>query len=128
MRLRIDTEGVRFRVAALPRPRMESRNSDIQKTTPPSDGSRPIWVVKLNAFDQGAGASGSMEAIWVEVAGPKPDLVLDELADVQGLTYAPWARVVPPAREKDRPKAEIMRAFRALSVVMAGAAKIRAAS
>ncbi len=125
MRLRIDTTEVRFRVAAMPRPRTESRNSDVQKTTPPSDGKRPIWVVKLNAFDKGAGSDGSMEAIWVEVAGPKPELVLDEMAEVQGLTYAPWAKV--KFVEKDKPKAEIMRAFRAQSIAMAGGARRAAA-
>lgn len=108
MRLRIDTSGVRFRVGGLPRPRMESRARQVQKTT--KDG-RPIWVVRLTAIDSGAGAAGSTEAIWVEVAGDQPVLTLDELASVQGLVFAPWVNQ----------KGEIVRAFRADAITQEGA-------
>lgn len=49
MRLRIDTNGVEFRVAGVARPRQVSKNDKRQKTTPPSDGNRPIWTVRLTA-------------------------------------------------------------------------------
>jgi hypothetical protein len=108
MRLRIDTSGVKFRVAGPARPRMESRQRQVQRTT--RDG-RPIWVVRLMAIDSGAGQDGSTEAIWVEVAGPQPVLALDELAAVQGLVFAPWINQ----------KGEMVRAFRADSIAQDGA-------
>jgi hypothetical protein len=97
MRLRIDISEVRFRVAASPQPRMESRQNQTQKKTP--DG-RPIWTVLLTAIDTGSNTS---EAIWVEVAGDEPKVTLDELAQVTGLVFAPWVN-----REN-----KIVRAFRA---------------
>jgi hypothetical protein len=100
MRLRIDTSGIRFRVAGMPLARMESRERQVQKKT--RDG-LPVWVVKLMAIDGGAGQSGSTEQVWVEVAGPEPVLVLDDLAVVQGLVYTPWVNK----------KGEMVRAFRA---------------
>jgi hypothetical protein len=85
MRTRIDTSEVKFRVAALPAPRQESRDNKAQRKTP--DG-RPVWTVRLNAID--AGTTTGTESIWVEVAGDEPKLTLDELAHVAGLVFAPW--------------------------------------
>lgn len=113
MRLRMDTDGVKFRVDGPVRPRSVSQNDDRQKTTP--DG-RLVWVVKLKAIDKGAGEEGSSEGIWVEVAGDKPFLVLDELASVAGLVFDPWVNK----------QHKLVRAFRADSIVMADAAKARA--
>ena len=98
MRLRIDTNEVRFRVAASPRPKPESRQNQTQRKTP--DG-RPIWTVRLTAIDPGSNTS---ETIWVEVAGDEPKITLDELAQVSGLTFAPWV---------DKQTHQIVRAFRA---------------
>jgi hypothetical protein len=112
MRLRIDTSEVKFRVAGMPRPRMESRQSQRQKTTP--DG-RAIWTVRLTAIDSGA---GSTETLWVEIAGDEPRLVLDELATVQGLVFSPWV---------NRQTKEIMRSFRADSITQDGGQKRAAA-
>jgi hypothetical protein len=111
MRLRIDTSNVRFRVAGLARPRTESKDSQVQKKTP--DG-RPIWNVRLNAFDM---TSSSTETIFVEVAGDQPDLVPDEVATVEGLTYTPWVNR----------KGELVRAFRADVISMGKGAERRAA-
>jgi hypothetical protein len=110
MRLRIDTSNVRFRVAGLARPRNESRDSVVQKKTP--DG-RLIWNVRLNAFDTTASTT---ETIFVEVAGDQPDLVPDEIASVEGLTYTPWVNR----------KGELVRAFRA-DVISMGKGERRAA-
>jgi hypothetical protein len=107
MRLRIDTAGIEFRVAGAVRPRQVSRDDSRQKTTPASDGSRPVWTVRLTAYDS---ATGSTEMIWVEVAGQEPQLTPNEVAIVQGLTYAPWVNN----------KKEIVRAFRAEAVTLAG--------
>ena len=111
MRLRIDTNEVKFRVAGMPKPRMESRQSQIQKTTPDK---RPIWTVRLLAIDTGA---ASTETIWVEVAGPEPQLILDEIATVQGLTFAPWVSK----------RGEIMRSFRAEAITQESGSSRRAA-
>jgi hypothetical protein len=112
MRLRIDMSEVKFRIAALAQPRARSRNDQTQKTMP--DG-RPIWAIRLTAIDAG---SNSSETIWVEVAGDKPELTLDELALVQGLAFAPWVNK----------KGEIVRNFRADSVtVLADARRTQAA-
>ena len=100
MRLRIDTSEVKFRVAAMPAPRQESRENKSQRKTP--DG-RPIWTIRLSAIDAG---SNRTETIWVEVAGDEPKLTLDELAQVDGLVFAPWVNR----------KNEIVRAFRAESI------------
>jgi hypothetical protein len=121
MRLKIDISTVKFRVAGTARPRQVSKNDKTQKTTPASDGSRPIWTVRLSAIDTQANTT---EQIFVEVAGDMPQLTVDELATVHGLTYAPWASV---KLVEGKPKAEIMRAFRAESIVMADGGARRAA-
>jgi hypothetical protein len=113
MRLKIDISTVKFRVAGTARPRQVSKNDKTQKTTPDSDGRRPIWTIRLIAVDTQAGTT---EQIWVEVAGDMPQLVVDEIATVNSLTYAPWASV---KLVEGKPKAEIMRAFRADSISMA---------
>jgi hypothetical protein len=114
MRLRIDITTVKFRVAGAARARQVSKNDPTQKTTPPSDGKRPIWVVRLIAIDTQVGTS---EQIFVEVAGDQPQLSVDEIATVQGLTFAPWVSK----------QGEIMRAFRADSISMADASARRVA-
>jgi hypothetical protein len=121
MRLRIDTTNIKFRVAGVARPRQISKNDTTQKTTPPSDGKRPIWTVRLLAVDTEAGTT---EQIFVEVAGEMPQLMVDEIAAVSGLTYAPWG-VVKVIEGK--PKAEIMRAFRADSIAMESGSRRTAA-
>lgn len=105
MRLRIDTSTVKFRVAGVARPRQVSKADPTQKTTPPSDGSRPIWSVRLIAIDMQAGTT---EQIFVDVVGEMPELTVDEVATVQGLTFAPWVNQ----------QHKIMRAFRADSVTI----------
>jgi hypothetical protein len=102
MRLRIDTNEVKFRVTATAQPRKQSRDNPAQKKTP--DG-RPIWSVGLLARE---GDSNHSETIWVEVAGDEPKLTIDELAVVTSLTFAPWVNR----------KGEIVRSFRADSVTM----------
>lgn len=103
MRLRIDTTNIQFRVAGAPKPRMQSRDSQQQKTTP--DG-RPIWTVRVTAYDE---ENSSTEMVFIEVAGDQPQLVPNEVAQVQGLVFAPWVNR----------KGEIMRAFRAESITQA---------
>jgi hypothetical protein len=110
MRLRIDTSTVKFRVAGTARPRQVSKNDPTQKTTSANDGRRPIWVVRLIAIDTKAGTT---EQLFVEVAGDQPQLSVDEIATVQGLTFAPWVNK----------QGEIMRAFRADSVAIDGTAR-----
>lgn len=122
MRLRIETTGVEFRTAGAARPKKDWQNKELQARTP--DG-RPIWSVRLLAFDSGAGASGSMEQIWVEIAGDEPQLVPNEVVAVANLTYTPWASIKVIGGKQ---KAEIMRAFRADSITMAGAPARRAAN
>jgi hypothetical protein len=100
MRLRIDTSDVRFRVAATPAPRQESRENKAQRKTP--DG-QPIWTVRLDAIDADR---ESKETIWVEVAGDEPKLTFDGYAEVHGLVFAPWV-----GRD-----GKIRRAFRADSI------------
>jgi hypothetical protein len=102
MRLKIDTSGVKFRVAASPKPRQVSRTDSAQKKTP--DG-RPIWTVRLTAVETERDKS---ETIWVEVAGDEPKLTLDELAQVHELVFAPWVNK----------QGELVRAFRADSITM----------
>lgn len=98
MRTRIDTSGVRFRVAGLVK-RKQVKGQDA--TTP--DG-RPVWIVKLDAIEDDL---NRRETIWVEVAGDEPKLTFDGDATVSGLTYAPWV-------SKDTHK--IVRAWRAEQV------------
>jgi hypothetical protein len=106
MRRRIDTSEIEFRVAAMPMARTVSRQDKTQRMTPDK---RPIWVVKLTAFDPGAGAHGSTEVIWVEVAGPEPSLVINQVATVNRLVHAPWVNK----------NSELVEAFRADSIAMA---------
>ena len=114
MRRRIDTCGIEFRVGGAPLKRQVSRQNPAQRTA--SDG-RPIWVVKLNAYDPGAGKNGSTESIWVEVAGDEPVLAVNEVAAVTELVHAPWINS----------KGEMVESFRARSIVVADGAKSRAA-
>jgi hypothetical protein len=102
MRLLIDTRGVQFRVAGLPKARQDYRDKSgaTQATTP--DGRR-IWTVRLDAVDS---ERMTKESIFVEVAGDEPRLTFDGFAVVYGLVYAPWVG-------KD---GKIKRAFRAESV------------
>ena len=112
MRTRIDTSEAKFRVAALPKPRQQSRTNPAQRMTP--DG-RPVWSVRLTAIDTGSNTS---ETIWVEVAGEEPKLTLDELARVDGLVYDPYVH-------KDTHK--IVRAFRAEAITALAEARRTAA-
>lgn len=118
MRLKIDISTVKFRVMGVG-PRQVSRNDKTQKTTPPSDGRRPIWSVRLLAVDT---ETNSTEQIFVEVAGDMPQLTVDELATVHSLTYAPWA-TAEYDKAKDRWTGKVMRAFRADAVTLASAAR-----
>jgi hypothetical protein len=120
MRNKIDISTVKFRVAGVG-PRQVSKNDKTQKTTPPSDGHRPIWTVRLTAVDTEVNSS---EQIFVEVAGDMPQLVIDEIATVRNLTFVPWAAV---EHVNGQPKGKIMRAYRADSIVMADASARRAA-
>ncbi len=104
MRTRIDTSGVRFRVAGLAK-RKQVKGQDA--TTP--DG-RPVWTVKLDAIEDDL---NRRETIWVEVAGDEPKLTFDGDATVSGLTYAPWVN-------RD---GKIVRAWRAEQVSDAPAAR-----
>ena len=81
MLLKIDTSGVRFRVAGTARPKQVKGE---QARTP--DGV-PVWSVRLTAIEDGRNTT---ETIWVEVAGEEPKLTLDDLVQVHGLTFAPW--------------------------------------
>jgi hypothetical protein len=104
MRLLIDTNGVRFRVSASPRPTPDYKDKTAQRRTP--DG-QPIWTVKLTALDT---ARETSETLWVEVAGEQPSVTLDEIAEVHGLVFVPWVG-------KD---GKIKRSFRAESIGTAG--------
>jgi hypothetical protein len=120
MRNRIDISTVKFRVAGVG-PRQVSRNDKTQKTTPASDGRRPIWTVRLTAIDTELNTS---EQIFVEVAGDMPQLTVDELATVVGLTYTPWAAV---EFVEGKPKGKVMRAYRAVAVTQDASARRPAA-
>jgi hypothetical protein len=91
MRLRIDTSGYQFRVAATAQKRPDftdkstSKVSEKRQATTP-DG-RLIWTVRLDAIDTD---KETKETIWVEVAGDEPKLTFDGFAQVSGLVYAPW--------------------------------------
>ena len=103
--------GVRFRAGGPAKPKQDYRDKDKQATTP--DG-RPIWVVRLTAFDTNA-EHGSSESIWVEVAGDKPELTADELVQIDALVFAPW--ISGPQRRDHK----IVRNFRADAVTLASA-------
>ena len=111
MRLLIDTSGVRFRAGGPAKPKKDYRDRSKQAVTP--DG-RPIWVVRLTAFDTST-EHGSSESIWVEVAGDEPKLTSDELVQIDGLVFAPW--ISGPARKDHK----IVRNFRADAVTLASA-------
>jgi hypothetical protein len=113
MRNKIDTRTMKFRVAGVSA-RQVSRTDKTQKTTPPSDGSRPIWSVRLIAVDT---ELNTTEQIFVEVAGDMPQLVHDEYATVHGLTYQPWA-VAEHDSARNKWVGKIMRSYRADSIVM----------
>jgi hypothetical protein len=100
MQLLIDTSGVQFRVAGMPKPRPDYQDKDRQATS--RDG-RPVWTVRLDAVDT---ARETKETIWVEVAGDEPKLAFDGYAQVRGLVFAPWV-----GRD-----GKIKRAFRAEAV------------
>lgn len=124
MRNKIDTSNVRFRVAGVG-PRTRSRLDKTQKMTGDRDpkGNRPIWSVRLYAIDD---ERQSSEQIFVEVAGPEPQLVIDGMAVVENLTYEPWAAAEHDAA-KNKWVGKVMRAYRADSVVMADASARRSA-
>ena len=84
MRIGIKTEGIRFRAGGPAKPKQDYRDKNKQAVTP--DG-RPIWVVRLTAFDTRT-EHGSSEGIWVEVAGDEPKLTTDELVQIDGLVFA----------------------------------------
>ena len=107
MRLLIDTSGVQFRVAGMPKERPDYKDKDRQATT--KDG-QPIWTVRLDAIEPGR---ETKETIWVEVAGDMPKLTFDGFAQVRGLVFAPWV-----GRDN-----KIRRAFRADAVEPSGPAK-----
>ncbi len=111
MRLRIETDGVRFRAGGPAKPKQDYSDKHKQAVTP--DG-RPIWVVRLTAFDTRT-EQGSSESIWVEVAGEEPKLTADELVQIDGLVFAPW--ISGPARKDHK----IVRNFRADTVTLASA-------
>ena len=100
MQLLIDTSGVQFRVAGMPRPRPDYKDKDRQAVN--RDG-QPIWTLRLDAIDT---VRETKETIWVEVAGDEPKLTFDGFAQVRGLVFAPWV-----GRD-----GKIRRAFRAEAV------------
>jgi hypothetical protein len=108
MRLLIDTSGIQFRVAGMPKPRADFKDKDRQATT--KDG-QLIWTLRLDAIDT---VRETKETIWVEVAGDEPKLIFDGFAQVRALVFAPWV-----GRDN-----KIRRAFRADAVepVMSGKA------
>ena len=109
MLLEIKTDGVRFRAGGPATPKSDYRDKTKQAMTP--DG-RPIWLVRLTAFDMNA-EHGSSESIWVEVAGDKPELTSDELVQITRLVFAPW--ISGPAKKEHK----IVRNFRADAVALA---------
>jgi hypothetical protein len=111
MRLLIDASGIKFRAGGPAKPKNDYKDRSKQAVTP--DG-RPIWVVRLTAFDTSP-EHGSSESIWVEVAGDEPKLTTDELVQIDGLVFAPW--ISGPARKDHK----IVRNFRANAVVLAAA-------
>jgi hypothetical protein len=111
MRLLIDATGIWFRAGGPAKAKPDYRDKTRQAMTP--DG-RPIWVVRLTAFDTRT-EQGSSESIWVEVAGDEPKLTADELVQIDGLVFAPW--ISGPARKDHK----IVRNFRADTVTLASA-------
>ena len=84
MRLLIDTSGIEFRVAGMPKERPDFKDKDRQATT--KDG-QLIWTLRLDAIDNNR---ETKETIWVEVAGDEPKVTFDGFAVVRGLVFAPW--------------------------------------
>jgi len=84
MRLLIETSGIQFRVAGMPKPKPDFKDKERQATT--RDG-QPIWTVRLDAIDTGR---ETKETIWVEVAGDEPKVTFDGFAQVRDLVFAPW--------------------------------------
>jgi hypothetical protein len=125
MRNKIDTSNVRFRVEGFG-PRQKSKLDKSQKMTGDRDpkGSRPIWSVRLTAYSVAEDGRKSSDQIFVEVAGPEPRLVVEELCVVENLTYEPWAAT---EMFNGQMRGKIMRAYRADSIVMADASARRAA-
>jgi phenolic acid decarboxylase len=113
MRLRIDTSEVKFRVAGTARPKKDHRDKTGNTQARTLDGA-PVWVVRLTAIEADRGTA---ETIWVEVAGDEPKLTLDDLAQVHGLTFAPWVN-----RQN-----KIVRSFRADAITADGQSARRAA-
>lgn len=111
MRRRIDTTGIEFRVGGAPMKRTVSKKDQSQKMTKETNP-RPIWVVKLTAYDPDARQGGSTEAIWVEVAGPEPVLTVNGIATVKNLVHAPWVNQ----------ESKLVESFRAESITMAAVA------
>ncbi len=109
MRLKIETDGVRFRAGGSATHKQRKGQDAV---TP--DG-RPIWVVRLTAIDDGRSTS---ETIWVEVAGDEPRLTIDDLVQVHDLVYAPWVN-------RD---GKIVRTFRAQQITPADPAARKAAA
>jgi hypothetical protein len=107
MQLLLNTDGLQFRVAGMPKQRPDFKDKDRQATT--KDG-RPIWTVRLDAIDPDR---ETKETIWVEVAGDEPKLTFDGFVQVRGLVFAPWV-----GRD-----GKIRRAFRADAVEPAGSGK-----
>jgi hypothetical protein len=99
MLLKIDTSGVRFRVAGT------ARAKQVKGEQARTQDGAPVWSVRLTAIEDDRERT---ETIWVEVAGEEPKLTLDELALVQGLVFAPWISK----------KGEIVRNFRADSITV----------
>jgi len=97
MRLLIDTSGIQFRVAGMPKPKPDYKDKERQAAN--RDG-QPIWTLRLDAADH---EHETKETIWVEVAGNEPKVTFDGFAQVRGLVFAPWVG-------KD---GKIRRAFRA---------------
>jgi hypothetical protein len=122
MRNRIDISTVEFRVMGSG-PRPVSKNDKSQKMTGERDpkGNRPIWSVRLMAYDNETDRS---EQIFVEVAGDEPQLVNNKVAMVVNLTYEPWAAVETVNGQQ---RGKVMRAYRADSIVLADASARRAA-
>jgi hypothetical protein len=122
MRNRIDVSTVEFRVMGFG-PRPVSKNDKSQKMTGDRDpkGNRPIWSVRLMAYDTETDRS---EQIFVEVAGDEPQLANNKVATIVNLTYEPWAAA---EQVNGQWKGKIMRSYRADSIVMADGGARRAA-
>lgn len=115
---------VEFTVAGEAYPRQVSRSDQRQKTTGPRDpnGDRPIWSVRLSAFDK---VANSVQQIFVDIPGARPEVRVNGLATLTGLTFTPWAAAEQGPDGKWRGK--VMASYRADSITMAEASARRAA-